>query len=152
MTDIVDLATRSRMMAGIRAKNTRPEILIRRSLHSHGLRYKLHDKSLPGRPDLVFPKYRAVIFVHGCFWHGHDCDRFRLPKTRVEFWGQKILKNRARDLAVKNALEHDGWRIAVIWECSLKKTARHLDEKQITQIKEWLVSDRPSFEINSRTA
>lgn len=148
----MDLATRSRMMAGIRAKNTKPEMAIRRSLHASGFRYKLYDKSLSGKPDLVFPKYRAVIFVHGCFWHGHYCDRFKLPKTRTEFWYQKIMANRERDLAVKTALEQDGWRIAVIWECSLKKTAGAMDRQHLIQITEWLKSDSPSFEASGPIA
>ena len=92
-TDIVTAQERSRMMAGIRGKNTKPELAIRSALHRLGIRFRLHDKGLPGKPDLVFPKYRAVVLVHGCFWHGHDCHLFRWPKTRSEFWRHKIGAN-----------------------------------------------------------
>ena len=97
MTDIVDKATRSRMMSGIRGKDTRPEVLVRKALHALGFRYRLHNKSLPGKPDLSFPKYKAVIFIHGCFWHGHSCRYFKVPKTRTDFWQDKINSNRLRD-------------------------------------------------------
>jgi DNA mismatch endonuclease, patch repair protein len=99
MADIVPKAKRSEMMAGIRGKNTRPEMLVRRALHAHGYRFRLHRKDLPGKPDIVLPKYRAVIFVHGCFWHGHDCHLFKWPKTREDFWIQKIKNNQERDIA-----------------------------------------------------
>lgn len=111
-------------MSKIRAKDTKPELMIRRALHSMGLRYRLHSAELPGRPDLVFPRYRAVIFVHGCFWHGHDCPMFRLPATRTEFWLKKIEQNRARDLATFGALQRDGWRVLTIWECAVRGPAR----------------------------
>ena len=93
MADVVDRKTRSRMMSGIRGKNTRPELLIRKGLHARGFRFRLHDKRLPGKPDLVLPKYSAVIFVHGCFWHGHDCHLFKWPQSRREFWRKKITRN-----------------------------------------------------------
>ena len=97
MVDIVDKATRSRMMSGIRGKDTKPEVLIRKALHGRGLRYRLHASDLPGKPDLVFPRYGAALFIHGCFWHGHDCKYFKLPATRTEFWGGEINDNRDRD-------------------------------------------------------
>ena len=97
MADIVDKKTRSKMMAGIKGKNTKPEMLIRKALFAKGLRYRLHDKNLPGKPDLVFPKYKAVIFVQGCFWHGHDCHLFKWPTSNKEYWRNKINRNREVD-------------------------------------------------------
>lgn len=117
MVDVVDPATRSRMMAGIRGKDTKPEMLVRRALHKAGFRYRLHVKDLPGRPDIVLPKYRTVIFVHGCFWHGHDCKHFKWPKTRAEFWRKKIEGNVTRDRIAVSELERRGWRVITIWEC-----------------------------------
>ena len=108
------------MMAGIKGKDTKPELIVRRGLHRIGLRYVLHDKRLPGRPDLVFPKFRAVVFVNGCFWHGHCCRSFRWPKTRPEFWREKINSNKARDTQTKLKLAAAGWRQMTIWECELK--------------------------------
>lgn len=120
MVDVVDSATRSRMMAGIQGKNTKPELLVRKYLHGYGLRYRLHAKELPGKPDLIFPKYKVAIFVHGCFWHGHNCRLFKLPATRTEFWKNKITANKERDIRVRRQLVASGWRVAVVWECALK--------------------------------
>ena len=111
MVDFVDKATRSRMMSGIRGKNTRPEILIRHGLHRLGFRYRIHGSKLPGSPDIVLPKYNAVILVHGCFWHGHDCRYFKLPSTRTDFWQGKIDSNRARDGRNTDSLLTAGWRV-----------------------------------------
>jgi DNA mismatch endonuclease, patch repair protein len=124
MADVVSAAVRSRMMAGIRGKNTKPEMIIRRGLHAQGFRYLIHDKRLPGKPDLVFPKHRAVIFVHGCFWHGHDCHLFKWPGTRKRFWQRKIERNREIDEGALSALEAAGWRYCVVWECALKGRER----------------------------
>jgi len=111
-------------MSRIRGSNTKLEVLVRKGLHARGLRYRLGGAKLPGRPDIVLPKYRTVVFVHGCFWHGHNCPLYRLPKTRPEFWADKIGKNRARDLRVTAELEAMGWRVLTVWECSLRgKTA-----------------------------
>src|SRR5690606_721863 len=110
MADIVPSDVRSRMMAGIRATNTKPELIVRRALHAGGFRYKLHDRSLPGKPDIVFPRYHAVLFIHGCFWHGHDCHLFRMPTTRPEFWLEKIKRNREVDQRVGEQLSGAGWR------------------------------------------
>lgn len=107
-------------MSRIRGANTKLEVLVRKGLHARGLRYRLGGAGLPGRPDIVLPKYRTVVFVHGCFWHGHDCPLYRLPKTRTEFWEEKIGKNRARDQKVVAMLEECGWRVLVLWECSLR--------------------------------
>lgn len=119
-SDIVDAATRSRMMAGIQGKDTKPEMLVRRGLHSRGFRFRLHDRSLPGRPDLILPRYHAAIFVHGCFWHGHDCLLFRWPRTRKDFWRKKIGGNRERDLKTATQLQDAGWRVLTIWECAFR--------------------------------
>lgn len=120
MPDVHDEATRSRNMSAIRAKNTRPELALRKSLHAMGFRYRLHVKHLPGKPDLVFPGLSSVVFVHGCFWHHHDCRFFRLPTERREFWDRKIKSNVARDAKAIERLEAAGWRTAVVWECALK--------------------------------
>ncbi len=137
MADVVDPATRSRMMSGIRGKNTKPELMIRKALHARGFRYRLHCK-LPGKPDLCLPKYRAVIFVHGCFWHGHDCHLFKWPSTRPEFWREKIARNKAVDAAAEAKLLADGWRVATVWECALKGRAR-LDLENITnRLGDWV--------------
>ncbi len=121
MADVHNKATRSYNMSRIRAKDTKPELMIRKFLHAQGFRYKLHDKTLPGKPDLVLPKYNTVIFIHGCFWHGHsNCKYFVVPKTRTQWWVLKINSNRANDTKAIKLLKKDGWKIIVIWECRLK--------------------------------
>jgi len=120
MSDIVDTQTRSRMMSGIRSANTKPEMVVRRMLHARGFRYRLHGRDLPGRPDLILPKYRVVIFVHGCFWHCHDCHLFKWPSTRKEFWREKLTGNLERDRRNIQSLLSAGWRVLVIWECGIK--------------------------------
>lgn len=147
MTDIVDTLTRSRMMSGIRSGNTKPEKLVRTALHSKGFRYHLHDHRMPGCPDLVFPKYHAVLFVHGCFWHGHDCPLFRLPGTRIEFWGKKIHRNRERDAEVLEELGKQGWRTGVVWECALKGKNRIGIDETVRRIISWLESGSVQQEI-----
>ena len=122
--DVLTAAQRSFNMSRIRGRDTAPELLIRRALHARGFRYRLHGRKLPGKPDLVFPKFRAVIFVHGCFWHGHDCHLFRWPATRREFWEEKIIRNQERDSCAVSALRESGWRVLNIWECALKGTTR----------------------------
>ena len=109
-------------MSRIRSKNTKPELLVRQFLHSKGLRFKLHEPSLPGKPDLVFPKYRTVININGCFWHLHSGCKFSvMPKTKTEYWENKLLKNKARDVKNTELLEMSGWKVIVVWECELKK-------------------------------
>jgi DNA mismatch endonuclease Vsr len=137
--DIVDKKTRSRMMSGIRSKNTKPELLVRRLLHKRGFRYRLHDSRLPGKPDLVFPKYGAVIFIHGCFWHGHQCRFFRLPGTRTDFWKNKISGNRKRDRKTRNMLSGLDWRIAIVWECALRGSGAD-PQDVIDRLAEWLTN------------
>lgn len=135
------------MMAGIGPANTKPEMMVRRALHARGYRYRLHVKNLPGKPDLVFPGLKAVIFVQGCFWHGHDCHLFRLPGTRTEFWRDKIAGNIKRDNRVRGQLATSGWRALDIWECSLKGRTRIAFEDVMAQCIEWLESDRQTGEI-----
>jgi len=127
MADVHDKKTRSYNMSQIRGKDTKPEMLVRRFLHSKGFRYKLHDKTLPGKPDIVLPKYKTVIFVHGCFWHGHeDCKYFVVPKTRTEWWLEKIRKNRENDSFAMESLRNLGWNVLIVWECDIKTSAIQL--------------------------
>ena len=122
MADIVDPETRSRMMSGIRGKDTKPELALRRALHARGFRYRSHDKRLPGKPDLILPRFRAAIFVHGCFWHRHKgCKYATTPATRPEFWQSKFRENVERDQRNIDALLALGWRAAVVWECEIRK-------------------------------
>jgi DNA mismatch endonuclease (patch repair protein) len=108
-------------MSQIKGKNTKPEMLVRKYLHANGFRYKLHDKNMPGRPDLVLPKYNTVIFIHGCFWHAHQgCRYFVIPKTRSEWWKNKIYGNRKRDKENLKRLKEEGWNVIQVWECELK--------------------------------
>lgn len=121
MADVHSKMVRSYNMSQIRAKNTKPEILIRKRLHRLGYRYKLNDKSLVGKPDIVLPKYKTVIQVHGCFWHGHTgCKYFKIPNTRTEWWKEKIAKTKERDSLVQDSLTKSGWRVIEIWECETK--------------------------------
>jgi len=123
MTDIVDRATRSRMMSGIRSKDTRPERAVRSGLHKEGLRFRLNVAGLPGRPDIVLPRWNAVVFVHGCFWHRHPACRFcYTPKSRVEFWRRKFRENVTRDRRVVKELTSDGWKVHVVWTCEITPT------------------------------
>lgn len=141
MVDVVDSVTRSRMMSGIRGRNTKPEILIRSLLHRHGFRFRLHAGALPGNPDIVLPRYHAVIFVHGCFWHGHDCPLFKWPSTRPDFWRQKITRNQENDLKAQEALLAQKWRVAVVWECVLKSKSKIDEALLIDRIAAWLRSE-----------
>ncbi|QJX04082.1 very short patch repair endonuclease [Rhizobium brockwellii] len=151
MTDIVDKQTRSRMMAGIRGKDTQPEMALRRALHVRGFRFRLHSKNVPGRPDLIFQKYRAVVFVHGCFWHRHtDCRYSTMPATRPEFWQAKFETNVVRDSTVRATLIEAGWRVATVWECALRKP----DKIQATaaNLSDWLLSNERQIEIGEQDA
>lgn len=128
MTDKVSPEVRSRIMASIKGKDTKPEMAIRRTLHALGFRYRLHARDLPGSPDMVLPKYKAVIMVNGCFWHGHDCHLCNRSESRSEYWEQKITRNRARDERSKTQLYELGWRVATIWECAIfGKTKKPID-------------------------
>ncbi|MCW0201455.1 MAG: DNA mismatch endonuclease Vsr [Rhodanobacter thiooxydans] len=149
MADVVDKATRSRMMSGIRSKDTYPETFVRKGLHAQGFRYRLHVKDLPGSPDIVLPKYGALISIMGCFWHGHDCRYFKVPTTRTDFWLKKIEENRARDARNLASLQAQGWRTLVVWECAIRaggKVKPSLDV--IALISEWLRSGAISAELN----
>lgn len=145
MADIVNATTRSRMMAGIRGADTRPELVLRRELHRRGFRYRLHVRGLPGRPDMVFPRWRAALFVHGCFWHGHGCALFKWPKSNEAFWRTKIEGNRARDARKADALRVAGWRVGAVWECALRhKTSRF---EAVEACASWLRSGAGDMEI-----
>ena len=126
MTDKVTRAQRSAMMAAVKNKNTGLELTVRRRVFAAGFRYRLHMGNLPGTPDMVFPRYRVAVFVHGCFWHGHDCPKGRLPTTNRDFWQKKISKNVDRDRRAVEGLEHDGWRVATIWFCRLEEGIEEL--------------------------
>jgi DNA mismatch endonuclease, patch repair protein len=120
--DNISEKERSHIMSLVKQKDTKPEMIVRSFLHRKGLRYRLHDNKLPGKPDLVFPKYKTVVFVHGCFWHGHDdpkCKLARIPKSRVEFWTQKVKSNYERDIKNIEILRGMGWQVLTIWECEL---------------------------------
>ena len=152
MPDVVSRAKRSEMMSGIRSKNTKPEIIIRSALHRAGFRFRLHTNRLPGKPDLVLPKYHAVILVNGCFWHGHNCHLFKWPGTKKAFWRTKILKNRANDEKTLTALDEKDWRVLVIWECALKGKQKHPIERIIDEVTGWLHSDDRYHEIRGMDA
>ena len=147
MPDIVDVATRSRMMSGIRSRNTKPEVALRKALHRRGFRYALHGKHVPGKPDIVFPSRKAVMFVHGCFWHGHDCPLYRVPGTRQEFWLKKIARNRERDDKVRAMINEAGWRQLVIWECATRGKGGASVELIADRAAQWLCSATTSGEI-----
>jgi DNA mismatch endonuclease, patch repair protein len=145
MVDVVDKITRSRMMAGIQGKNTKPELVLRHALHRLGLRYRLHVSGLPGRPDIVMPKYRAVVQVQGCFWHRHECCSFATtPTSNIPFWTTKFADTVRRDRRNVEALRQLGWRVAVVWECSINKQGGNA---VATRIATWLSSRRPFTEI-----
>ncbi|WP_346832184.1 very short patch repair endonuclease [Pseudomonas abietaniphila] len=148
MTDVVDAATRSRMMSGIKGKNTSPEILIRKALHGRGFRFRIHADELPGKPDLVLPKHKAAVFVHGCFWHGHRCRFFKVPQTRSDFWLEKIGKNRMRDDQQIATLRASGWRVLVIWECAVRSMKKQKSTALVDLIAEWLTSKCEYFQMD----
>jgi DNA mismatch endonuclease (patch repair protein) len=135
------------MMSGIRGRDTKPEKLIRSDLHRLGFRFRLHSKKIPGRPDLVLPKYGAAIFVHGCFWHGHDCPLFRLPGTRRAFWDAKIKRNRERDIEVKQAVIAAGWRHLTVWECAFRGRGNDAVARTADQVACWLLSRTSEADI-----
>lgn len=137
-------------MAAIRGRDTKPELIIRKGLHARGFRFRLHGRDLPGRPDLIFPKYRVLIWVHGCFWHGHDCPMFHWPKSREEFWLAKIGRNRERDAETWAAAREAGWRCGIVWECALKGRGRLPPGQVIDSLACWLSSDAEEFYIEGQ--
>lgn len=150
MADVVDKATRSRMMSGIRAKNTRPEIFLRKGLHALGFRFRLHAKDIPGKPDIVFPKYKALIEVQGCFWHGHGCKFSKIPATNTEFWLAKIASNQQRDKLIHSKQIESGWRTLEIWECAVRTSiSQNTSFDLFESTRDWLVSAKHSGYIDS---
>lgn len=140
MADVHEPETRSYNMSQILGKDTKPEMMVRKFLHGNGFRYRLHVKDLPGKPDLVLPKYNSVIFVHGCFWHAHEgCKYFKIPTTRTEWWKNKLFGNRERDKKYIRQLEDLGWNVIVIWECELKPEKK---EKTLIRIVEVLENSK----------
>jgi DNA mismatch endonuclease (patch repair protein) len=147
MTDIVSKEKRSQMMAGIKSTNTKLEVLIRRALFARGFRFRIHSKTIPGKPDIALPKYRAVIFVHGCFWHGHACSLFKTPSTRIDFWLAKFESNQHRDRVVASLLFETGWRSLIIWECALRGANAETLLKIFDKVENWIKSEKPSEEL-----
>ena len=145
--DTFDRNTRSRIMSSVGQKDTGPETLLRSALHRAGLRFRLHDKKLPGSPDLVFPRYGAVIFVHGCFWHCHGCYRSTIPKSRRDFWKGKFRDNQKRDRRNIALLQEYGWRVMIVWECALVgKRAMPLDAV-VEHVCDWLAGTDGQIEV-----
>ncbi|WP_081421704.1 very short patch repair endonuclease [Tardiphaga robiniae] len=148
MADIVDVSTRSRMMSAIKGRDTKPELVLRRALHALGFRFRLHRRIAASRPDLIFPKYRAAVFVHGCFWHRHTgCKYCTTPSSNLPFWSDKFSQNVQRDARNVSDLRMAGWRVGVIWECQL--TAQTGD-KTLDAAARWLKSDESFFESSER--
>ena len=135
-------------MSRIRGKDSRPEMLLRQALHAGGLRYRLHDRKLPGKPDIVMAGSRAVVQVHGCFWHSHSCPRGVMPGTNRTFWTEKLGRNRARDAEVESALQDAGWRVFTVWECALTGRARRSTADVVEHVKAWLTSDQRSGQVS----
>lgn len=150
MVDVVDSQTRSRMMSSIRGGNTRPELIVRKALFKRGFRYRLHVRELPGTPDLVFAKYRAVVFINGCFWHRHDCHLFKWPATRREFWEAKLNRNIAVDLEAFRQLKLLDWRVMVIWECAIKGRGKRSIDEVAERACRWLLHGYGDIEVKGK--
>ncbi|MFD2706606.1 very short patch repair endonuclease [Salibacterium lacus] len=147
MSDIMSDELRSKVMSRIKNSNTKPELIIRKGLHALGFRYRINVKNMAGKPDLVLPKYKAVIFVNGCFWHGHGCSLFQWPKTKIEFWENKITSNINRDLNNTRYLNSVGWKVGTIWECSLRGKYRKDTDVVINSISKWVKQSDDNLEI-----
>ena|ERR1035438_6831188 len=147
MADVLTPEQRRLNMSRIRSRDTKPELLVRRGLHARGLRFRLHRKDLPGCPDLVFRRFRAVIFVHGCFWHGHECHLFKVPETHRDFWRKKISGNANRDRKAIRDLRGDRWRVLTVWECALRGRRRLDMEKVLKRIESFLSGNRRVLEL-----
>lgn len=139
--DNVDEATRSKIMSSVGQRDTEPEMVLRKAMHHQGYRYRLNVKELPGSPDLVFPKYKAVVFVHGCFWHFHGCKKSSIPSTREKYWKEKFEKNKERDQRKIDKLLQMGWRVAVVWSCTLEDRNKELVDKTVKKVGRWLNSN-----------
>lgn len=145
MVDVLTPEQRRLNMSRIRSKDTKPEMLIRRGLHARGLRYRLNDRTLPGRPDLVFPKYHTAVFIHGCFWHAHGCALSKLPATRQDFWRTKLTANAVRDCKSVDALKAVGWRVLVIWECALRGPLRQRESVVLERAAKFIQDSDSNF-------
>ena len=145
-------SNRHRIMASIPSKNTRPELSIRKELHALGFRYRTHVRDLPGTPDIVFPKYRAAIQVHGCFWHGHDCSLNRPAKSNIEYWSNKIKENQKRDNRNRKALLESGWRLMEIWECAIQGKQKLDREVLVSLIENWLLAGNELVEVRGEAS
>lgn len=148
-TDVLTPEQRRLNMSRIRGKDTKPELQVRRVLHGRGFRYRLHVASLPGKPDLVLPRYRAVILIHGCFWHGHDCPLFKWPKSNTDFWRKKIEGNVKRDVITLTALQNAGWRTMIFWECALRGRGHPPNEVIFMHLEQWLRSNEKYAELRN---
>lgn len=146
--DIVDKKTRSRMMSGIKGKDTKAEILIRKKIYALGYRYRLHYKKLPGKPDIVLPKYKAIIQINGCFWHGHNCHLFRLPKTNTDFWKSKIESNVLRDERNMESYIKLGWKCLTVWECALKGKEKMNIDDVVAAVVDWINNGLTNIELS----
>ncbi len=150
MVDVLTPEQRRRNMSNIRGADTKPELLVRRSLHARGFRYRLNAGDLPGRPDIVLPRYHTVVFVHGCFWHDHRCALCKEPATRPAFWKAKIARNAQRDQRALHALQEDGWKVAIVWECALRGPQRQPMDTVADRLATYLAAGRkPSIEISA---
>ncbi|GAB2605052.1 VSPR family DNA mismatch endonuclease [Ramlibacter solisilvae] len=150
MPDVHNTEVRSRNMRAIRSKDTAPERAVRKALHAAGFRYRLQSKRLPGRPDLTLTRYRAVVFVHGCFWHQHDCPTFKMPRERRDFWRAKLEANVARDAKTLESLQKLGWRVAVVWECALRGRDRLPMEDVTSTLANWLRGHELTLTLRGR--
>lgn len=145
--DTVEPHIRSKIMASVGQKNTGAELLLRHALHRRGLRYRLHDRSLPGSPDMVFPRFKAVVFVHGCYWHSHGCHRSTVPKTRIDFWMSKFDANKRRDAKKRAEILARRWRVLTVWECALVGKSAQPIEPLAKRVEAWLKSSKRAAEI-----
>jgi len=150
LADIVSSDKRSEMMSGIRGKNTKPELFIRRGLFKRGFRFRVHVSQLPGKPDIVLPRYKAIILVNGCFWHVHGCSLFKWPSSRVDFWRNKLVETRKHDTESLRKLKATGWRILVIWECAIKGKGKWSTDKLLEATEKWIVGGNEYLEIGEQ--
>lgn len=148
--DVLSSEQRRLNMSRIRGRDTGPEILVRKALHAKGHRFRLHRRDLPGSPDLVLPKWRVAVFVHGCFWHRHACPYFKMPTTRREFWEQKITRNVQRDVEAQTALKVAGWRTLIVWECALRGRQKLTPDELMDAIENFMMTGETAHEIQGK--